>query len=250
MGIPARHEAVEGVQLRDARRDALIERLRRHLALRHLRLERDGATRPRAGRRHSRAAGPRAPGAAMPCPPSDCLACHGGASVPVLGVSALQLSPDRDPLAPHASPAGRRSDLRGLVARGLVRGLPPALLDGRRASPPPRRGTRRTRLPARQLRQLPQQRASGAVYRVTLAQRAAAPEAADGRCAPGRRASQFHCRAPRARRHRARRGRRERARRCACGRAIRACRCRRWAPRPSTARPGADQALDRHDFPP
>ena len=30
---------------------------------------------------------------------NDCLACHEGPAVPVLGFSALQLSPDRDPLA-------------------------------------------------------------------------------------------------------------------------------------------------------
>lgn len=47
---------------------------------------------------------------------NDCLACHEGAAVPVLGFSALQLS----------------ADLRSLSARGLVRNLPPALL----AEPP------------------------------------------------------------------------------------------------------------------
>ena len=40
---------------------------------------------------------------------NDCLACHEGAPVPVLGFSALQLSPDRDPLAPHAEPARKRT---------------------------------------------------------------------------------------------------------------------------------------------
>jgi hypothetical protein len=61
----------------------------------------------------------------------DCLACHEGAAVPVLGFSALQLSPDRDPLAPHAEPARREHvDLAGLAARGLVRNLPQPLLDG------------------------------------------------------------------------------------------------------------------------
>lgn len=60
----------------------------------------------------------------------DCLACHTGAEVPVLGVSALQLSPDRDPLAPHGVAAGPDDfDLRGLVARGWLRGLPAALLE-------------------------------------------------------------------------------------------------------------------------
>jgi hypothetical protein len=63
----------------------------------------------------------------------DCLACHGGAAVPVLGVSALQLSPDRDPLAVHGRPAlAAEADLRSLAARGWLRGLPAALL----AQPP------------------------------------------------------------------------------------------------------------------
>jgi hypothetical protein len=61
----------------------------------------------------------------------DCRACHEGASVPVLGFSALQLSPDRDPMAPHAD-SGASMDLRQLVAKGLVKNLPRALLD----SPP------------------------------------------------------------------------------------------------------------------
>jgi hypothetical protein len=59
---------------------------------------------------------------------SDCRACHEGAAVPVLGFSALQLSPDRDPLAPHAD-AFSATDLRGLVARGLVRNLPRSLVE-------------------------------------------------------------------------------------------------------------------------
>jgi hypothetical protein len=61
---------------------------------------------------------------------TDCLACHEGASVPVLGFSALQLSSDRDPHAPHAeAPGVDHVDLRRLVSRGLVRNLPPSLLD-------------------------------------------------------------------------------------------------------------------------
>jgi hypothetical protein len=61
---------------------------------------------------------------------ADCRACHEGAAVPVLGVSALQLSPDRDPLAPHAEMKGADLvDLRYLVERGLVRNLPASLLD-------------------------------------------------------------------------------------------------------------------------
>jgi mono/diheme cytochrome c family protein len=51
----------------------------------------------------------------------------------VLGFSALQLSPDRDPLAPHAEPARRNQlDLKRLVVSGLLRNLAPALL----ATPP------------------------------------------------------------------------------------------------------------------
>ncbi len=96
---------------------------------------------------------PRAPGGRYAIPSrGDCLACHDERPVPVLGVSALQLSPDRDPLG--AAPAG--ADLSELLRRGLLRGLPQALLERRRASPRPRRGTRRARLPARQLRPLPQ----------------------------------------------------------------------------------------------
>ncbi len=60
---------------------------------------------------------------------NDCLACHEGAAVPVLGVGALQLSPDRDPLAPHAEAAlSGHADLHVLVERGLLRKLPAALL--------------------------------------------------------------------------------------------------------------------------
>ena len=61
---------------------------------------------------------------------ADCRACHEGGPVPVLGVGAIQLSPDRDPLAPHAERMRpEHVDLRALVARGLLRNLPPALLD-------------------------------------------------------------------------------------------------------------------------
>ncbi|HKU14071.1 MAG TPA: c-type cytochrome domain-containing protein [Steroidobacteraceae bacterium] len=58
----------------------------------------------------------------------DCRACHEGAAAPVLGFSALQLSADRDPLAPHTD-ARSGIDLKELVARGLVKNLPPALID-------------------------------------------------------------------------------------------------------------------------
>ncbi len=64
---------------------------------------------------------------------ADCRSCHEGRTTPVLGFSALQLSPDRDPGAVHAEPA-REGDvnLTALVERGLVRGLPPELV----ATPP------------------------------------------------------------------------------------------------------------------
>ena len=59
---------------------------------------------------------------------TDCLACHEGAAVPVLGFSALQLSPDRDPLAPHADPAlAGGLNLASLVATGRLVNLPAAL---------------------------------------------------------------------------------------------------------------------------
>jgi hypothetical protein len=55
----------------------------------------------------------------------DCIACHEGQPSRVLGFSALQLSPDRDPLALHAvTPAPDAIDLDGLNRRGLIRGLP------------------------------------------------------------------------------------------------------------------------------
>jgi mono/diheme cytochrome c family protein len=58
----------------------------------------------------------------------DCVACHEAAPTPVLGFSALQLSADRDPLAPHATPAPAGSLLADLAARGWLSGLPAALL--------------------------------------------------------------------------------------------------------------------------
>ena len=50
----------------------------------------------------------------------DCVACH-GSSGRVLGFSALQLSIDRDPLAPHADPERDGDlDLAALIREGLV----------------------------------------------------------------------------------------------------------------------------------
>jgi hypothetical protein len=63
----------------------------------------------------------------------ECVACHEGQPTPVLGFGALQLSSDRDALAPHAElPQPGDLDLAALVERGLVRGLPLALV----ATPP------------------------------------------------------------------------------------------------------------------
>lgn len=60
---------------------------------------------------------------------ADCLACHEGAAAPLLGVSALQLSPERDPLAPHAeSPGPEHVDLKRLASDGRIRNLAPELL--------------------------------------------------------------------------------------------------------------------------
>jgi hypothetical protein len=62
---------------------------------------------------------------------ADCRACHEGSPSRILGFSALQLSTDRDPNAPHAEPLQRDAvTLRTLIDRGLVRGLPPHLADG------------------------------------------------------------------------------------------------------------------------
>lgn len=60
---------------------------------------------------------------------ADCRACHEAANVPVLGFSALQLSPDRDPLAANASPTAHGDvDLPRLVEKGDVKNLPRGLL--------------------------------------------------------------------------------------------------------------------------
>lgn len=67
-----------------------------------------------------------APGGLYAVPSADdCRACHEGNAVPVLGFSALQLSPDRDPNAPHVAATGPDDvDLAQLVERGLLRNLP------------------------------------------------------------------------------------------------------------------------------
>ncbi len=58
----------------------------------------------------------------------DCVACHEAGPTPVLGFSALQLSSDRDPLAPHATPAPPGSLLPEIAARGWLEGLPATAL--------------------------------------------------------------------------------------------------------------------------
>lgn len=71
---------------------------------------------------------------------ADCRACHEGAAAPVLGFSALQLSMDRDPLAPHAEPVRANDlDLNELIAKDLLAGLPHELSEAppRIAAPTP-----------------------------------------------------------------------------------------------------------------
>jgi mono/diheme cytochrome c family protein len=64
---------------------------------------------------------------------SDCKSCHEGSPARILGFSALQLSDDRDPNAPHAEKLPRgAATLRSLARRGLVRNLPAHVL----AAPP------------------------------------------------------------------------------------------------------------------
>lgn len=61
---------------------------------------------------------------------ADCRVCHEGRTGSVLGFNALQLSPDRDPLAPHAEPVPAGAvNLKSLVERGLLRGFPRELLE-------------------------------------------------------------------------------------------------------------------------
>jgi hypothetical protein len=56
---------------------------------------------------------------------SDCHVCHRGGKSEVLGFSALQLSPDRDPLAVHGEPAPVPGvDLAFLIEKGLLVGYP------------------------------------------------------------------------------------------------------------------------------
>lgn len=64
---------------------------------------------------------------------AECRACHDSGRTEALGFSALQLSDDRDPLAPHAEPlAPGMLTLRTLVAEGRLAHAPAHLL----TSPP------------------------------------------------------------------------------------------------------------------
>ncbi len=61
---------------------------------------------------------------------NDCVACHEAGPSRLLGVSALQLSSDRDPLAPHAEPVPAGGvTLQTLLDRRLVRNLPASLVE-------------------------------------------------------------------------------------------------------------------------
>jgi hypothetical protein len=93
---------------------------------------RDALLAPERGVRHAYEV---APGAFHDIPGrGDCRICHDGhGETRVLGFSALQLSPDRDPAALHAEAhQPGASDLASLAASGRLRGLPPELL----AQPP------------------------------------------------------------------------------------------------------------------
>ena len=75
---------------------------------------------------------------------ADCTSCHEGAATPVLGFSALQLSPDRDPLAAHAQapqPRRRRPAHRSSRA-GSCATCPPHCCSSRRACQPRRANER------------------------------------------------------------------------------------------------------------
>lgn len=74
---------------------------------------------------------PTTPGGRYTIPSEDdCRACHEGPAVPVLGLSALQLSADRDPLVRHLDEIDPNElDLVALHEAGLIRNLPAALLD-------------------------------------------------------------------------------------------------------------------------
>lgn len=69
----------------------------------------------------------------------ECRACHEGRTTsPILGFGALQLSPERDPLAAHADQLPADAvDLRVLLQRSLLEGYPQSALFPRIAAPSP-----------------------------------------------------------------------------------------------------------------
>jgi hypothetical protein len=73
---------------------------------------------------------PSAPGYTHDIPSQqDCLSCHHRGGDAILGFDAIQLSPDRDPLAPHAEKLRKRDlTLPDLEKKGLVSYLAPELL--------------------------------------------------------------------------------------------------------------------------
>ena len=78
---------------------------------------------------------------------TDCRACHEGKTSPVLGFDALQLSPDRDPLAPHgaALASGRERSARAGGTGAGARTAGPRCWPSRPGSPPrPRPRARRS----------------------------------------------------------------------------------------------------------
>ena len=61
---------------------------------------------------------------------TDCKACHQGGRTEILGFSALQLSPDRDPVALHPEPRSLPDvDVNYLIEQGLLVGLPKAFVE-------------------------------------------------------------------------------------------------------------------------
>jgi hypothetical protein len=91
----------------------------------------DGREATLVSERGQRGAYPMAEGRAHTIPGvTDCKVCHQAGPGEVLGFTALQLSPDRDPGALHAEPpTGAETDLASLVERGLLVGLPRELLE-------------------------------------------------------------------------------------------------------------------------
>ena len=152
VGVPGRHEGLEGVRLRRPQgRDAVhLEGDARPMGLRDLRVER-GADRCRAGARRRRAAAsPRSRPASVHSIPSastDCRACHDSNRTEILGFNALQLSTDRDPNALHGEPlAPGMVTLETLVDEGLLAPARPELVASAAAHRSPRRPTTRALL--------------------------------------------------------------------------------------------------------